>query len=105
MVEKYLVVARVQTIGGPECFFIGTSRRVHGTMRCYTASWETRFSLRRAAMSRNGLTIFVIFFGISLLDALRGGEWVSIVFWIGMGVAFGLIEKYHPFRANRSQSR
>jgi hypothetical protein len=56
-------------------------------------------------MSRNGLTIFVIFFGISLLDALQGGNWVSIVFWIGLAAAFALIEKYHPFGGSRRQNR
>jgi hypothetical protein len=39
-------------------------------------------------MKHPGATIFVVFFGISLLDALWGGHWVRAIFWIGVGLAF-----------------
>ena len=39
-------------------------------------------------MANQGLTIFVIFFGISLVDALWGGHWVRAAFWIGIGLVF-----------------
>ena len=42
-------------------------------------------------MSRNGLAIFVIFFGVSLLDAVSGGRWVSVFFWFAVGVIFALL--------------
>jgi len=39
-------------------------------------------------MRYQGLTIFLVFFGISLLDALWGGHWVRALFWLGMGLVF-----------------
>jgi hypothetical protein len=44
-------------------------------------------------MTYPGLTIFVVFFGISLLDALWGGHWVRAVFWIGIGLAFWAFDR------------
>lgn len=41
----------------------------------------------------HALVIFVLFFGIALLEALRGGEWMRALFWLGIGVAFWLIER------------
>ncbi len=39
-------------------------------------------------MSRPGLTIFVIFFGLSFLDAVRNGPWVRVVLWAVLALAF-----------------
>ena len=39
-------------------------------------------------MRRQGLTIFLIFFGIATLDALSNGHWLRIAFWVAMGAAF-----------------
>ena len=44
-------------------------------------------------MTYPGLTIFVVFFGISLLDALWGGHWVRAAFWIGIGLAFWAFDR------------
>jgi len=44
-------------------------------------------------MSSPGLTIFVVFFGISLLDALWGGHWLRAGFWVAMGVAFWALDR------------
>jgi hypothetical protein len=38
-------------------------------------------------MRQQGLTIFVIFFGIATLDALTSGQ-LRIAFWVAMGAAF-----------------
>jgi hypothetical protein len=35
-----------------------------------------------------GFAIFVIFFGISLVEPLRTGSWVEVVFWLGLGILF-----------------
>jgi hypothetical protein len=51
-------------------------------------------------MAYPGLTIFILFFGVSLLDALWGGHWVRALFWIGMGLAFYALE-----RAGRRRGR
>lgn len=56
-------------------------------------------------MSRNGLAIFAIFFGVSLLDAVSGGQWVSVFFWFAVGVIFALLDNYHPFRTLDRRSK
>ena len=35
-----------------------------------------------------GITVFVLFFGLALLDALRAGDWVHAAFWVAIGAAF-----------------
>lgn len=43
-------------------------------------------------MMRPGLTVFIIFFGIATIDALTAGRWPRILFWLGMGALFALID-------------
>jgi hypothetical protein len=40
-----------------------------------------------------GVTIFLVFFGISLLDALRGGHWLRAGFWIALGLVFWALDR------------
>lgn len=42
---------------------------------------------------RTNLTIFLLFFGISLLDAVRGGHWLRVLFWIVIGLGFLLADR------------
>lgn len=44
-------------------------------------------------MAYPGLTIFLVFFGISLLDALGGGHWLRVAFWIAIGLAFWALDR------------
>jgi len=37
---------------------------------------------------RTNLTIFILFFGIALLDAIRGGHWLRVLFWLAIGAFF-----------------
>jgi hypothetical protein len=37
---------------------------------------------------RTNFTIFLIFFGIALLDAVRGGHWWRVAFWLAIGAVF-----------------
>lgn len=39
-------------------------------------------------MKYQGLSVFLIFFGISLLDAVSSGQWLRAAFWTGIGIAF-----------------
>jgi hypothetical protein len=39
-----------------------------------------------------GLGIFIIFFGISTLEAFRTGDWRMIAFWMVMGIIFLLTD-------------
>jgi hypothetical protein len=34
------------------------------------------------------ITVFVLFFGISLLEAFRTHNWINVVFWIGIAAMF-----------------
>ncbi len=42
---------------------------------------------------RPGVTVFILFFGVALLDAVRGGHWTRGLFWIAMGSVFWLLER------------
>jgi len=35
-----------------------------------------------------GFTIFILFFGIALLDAALSGNWIRVVFWLLIGAVF-----------------
>ena len=39
------------------------------------------------------LTIFLLFFGIALLDAIRGGHWLRVAFWLVVGALFYLADR------------
>ena len=42
---------------------------------------------------RANLTIFILFFGIALLDAIRGGHWLRVLFWLAIGTLFYLTDR------------
>lgn len=42
---------------------------------------------------RTNLTIFVLFFGIALLDAIRGGHWLRVLFWSAVAAVFLLADR------------
>jgi hypothetical protein len=42
---------------------------------------------------RTNLTIFFLFFGIALLDAIRGGHWLRVFFWLAVGALFFLADR------------
>ncbi len=44
-------------------------------------------------MASPGLTVFILFFGLGLLDAVRTGDVARALFWIGMGIVFGLLDR------------
>lgn len=39
-------------------------------------------------MGYPALTVFLLFFGISLLDAFEGGHWLRGIAWVAVGLAF-----------------
>jgi hypothetical protein len=41
---------------------------------------------------RAGFTIFILFFGISLLEAFRTKNWVAAAFWVTLAVVFLLLD-------------
>lgn len=50
---------------------------------------------------RPGMTIFILFFGVALLDAVWGGQWLRVAFWMAIGVFFFLLERRGFGRAGR----
>jgi hypothetical protein len=42
---------------------------------------------------RTNLAIFIVFFGIAFLDAIRGGHVLRIIFWLGIGTVFFLADR------------
>jgi hypothetical protein len=55
-------------------------------------------------MKHAGLTVFFLFFGISLLDAFRGGHWARAGFWLLMGLLFYALDRRRTAR-NASSGR
>lgn len=37
---------------------------------------------------RPSFTVFILFFGISLLEAFRTRHWINVAFWIGVAFVF-----------------
>lgn len=53
-------------------------------------------------MPRPGFVVFILFFGIALLDALRGGHWPRVAFWLVIAALFWLLDRRHvPARPGR----
>lgn len=44
-------------------------------------------------MRYNGIVIFLLFFGASLLDALSLGHWLRAGFWLLVGLLFLLMDR------------
>jgi hypothetical protein len=52
-----------------------------------------------------GLTVFILFFGISLLDALRGGHWLRAGLWLLLGLVFYALERRRVGQKAASETR
>ena len=54
------------------------------------------------------MTIFILFFGVALLDALKSHHWIEAWLWIAFGAAFlwsDLIARGRKEPVNSAQSR
>lgn len=43
-------------------------------------------------MESPGLTVFILFFGLSLVEAIWGGHWVTAGLWLAVGVTFWALD-------------
>ena len=43
--------------------------------------------MRDPSISSN-MTVFVLFFGLALLDALQTRSWLRVTFWLAIGAGF-----------------
>jgi hypothetical protein len=46
----------------------------------------------------SGFAVFVLFFGIAALDAVRSQEWTRVAFWLAIGFVFLLNDSLDPRR-------
>jgi hypothetical protein len=65
-----------------------------GNFMVLTASFMKRIHLGQ------GFIVFILFFGIALLDALHSFDWLRIFFWIGMGSVFVLADNLKRQKKN-----
>jgi hypothetical protein len=44
------------------------------------------------------VTVFLLFFGIALIDATQAGHWLSVLFWLAIGSFFLTADRmrHHP---------
>lgn len=52
-------------------------------------------------MAYPGMTIFLLFFGISLLDALWTGHWARGASWMAIGLAFWGFDRIRRTRGRK----
>lgn len=41
-----------------------------------------------------GLTVFILFFGVSVVEALANHSWGRAALWLGVGVAFWALDRW-----------
>jgi hypothetical protein len=54
-------------------------------------------------MKYAGVTVFLLFFGVSLVDALSNHEWARGGLWLAVGGVFWALERFGIRRRTRSQ--
>ncbi len=52
-------------------------------------------------MKYRGVTVFILFFGASLLEAFRDQEWARAALWLGAGCAFWTLDHFAIRRRTR----
>ena len=59
---------------------------------------------RRLLKIPASLTVFALFFGISLLEGLRTHQWINAIFWISIATMF-LVADGFKFRRHKVVNR
>jgi len=58
----------------------------------YLLNNDLTSSFKKSTMKKikldSGFTIFILFFGIATLDAIKTQTWPRIIFWIAIGLIF-----------------
>jgi hypothetical protein len=49
---------------------------------------KNSFRIFRRIKPGPGITVFILFFGISVLEAIRTRDWGDIAFWMALGIMF-----------------
>ena len=50
-------------------------------------------SMRGIRLGTN-FAIFVLFFGVALLEAFQTGNWIKAVFWVAIGIVFLVADNF-----------
>ena len=53
---------------------------------------------------KTSFTVFILFLGISLLEAFRTRNWVNVVFWIGIGTMFLVADNLKEDKAEKQNN-
>lgn len=46
------------------------------------------------AVTRPGITIFILFFGLATLEAITDGRWPRVAFWLLMAGVFAWLDRW-----------
>jgi len=52
---------------------------------------------------RTSMAIFILFFGISTLEAFRTRNWVNAAFWVAIGIMFLLADNMKDEKKNQEE--
>jgi len=52
---------------------------------------------------RTSFTVFLLFFGISLIEAFRTRNWINVVFWIVIGTMFLAADKLKEDKTDKKE--
>jgi hypothetical protein len=53
---------------------------------------------------RASFTVFLLFFGISLLEAFRTRNWLNVAFWIGIAIMFLIADNLKGQKIQKNES-
>jgi hypothetical protein len=59
-------------------------------IRCHSSYFVAAYKLNtmKRFVPGPGLAIFIIFFGVSLLEAFQTKNWLRVLFWLAVGFLF-----------------
>jgi len=52
---------------------------------------------------KTSVTIFLLFFGISLLEAFRTRNWIKVAFWIGIATMFLIADNLKERKTEKTE--
>jgi hypothetical protein len=53
---------------------------------------------------RAGFTVFLLFFGISLLEAFRTRNWLNVAFWLAIAIMFLIADNLSGQKIRKEES-
>jgi hypothetical protein len=53
---------------------------------------------------RASFTVFLLFFGISVLEAFRTRNWLNVAFWIGIAILFLIADNLKDSKIQKKES-